>query len=187
MAFLIALKTAAALSQGVAQTIKLGAACLVAAKVTTTIVEYCSIPSQIERQIDTAGSMLKSYDLRLKLEHSKRSTKFVEKLALAELEDDDNEQELLKLIGPITKAVYSYSREARMKFNYPKLSEDNRTAVCDFIRKRMVEDKLRVAQMAKMLPSAVALSFVRDTYEVEADMRLDICERAGRVLRCTGK
>lgn len=74
-----------------------------------------------------------------------------------------------------------------MKFNYPKLSDDNRMAACDYIRKRMVEDKLRPSQMARMLPSAVALTFVRDTFEIEADVRLDMCERAGRVQRCTGK
>lgn len=182
-----AIKCLAALSQGAARVIKVGTALAVSHAVATQALKYCSIPAQVDRNIQRGSDMLKSYDLQMKLEISKRSKNFVEKLALAELEDDDNSEALEELLGNVTKRVYCYSREARMKFNYPKLSEDNRMAACDYIRKRMVEDKLRPSQMARMLPSAVALTFVRDTYEIEADVRLDMCERAGRVQRCTGK
>jgi len=125
---------------------------------------YYSIDNQIKRNEKLASSSIKSYDLHLKLEISRRAGKYLEKLVDAELaiglELDDTEP----LSG--LRVPYKYSRQARISMKYPGYSDDNRRVACDKIHRMMVEDGLSQSQILQHHSMAVTLTFVKDVHEM---------------------
>jgi hypothetical protein len=78
------------------------------------------------------------------------------------MEAEDTELEFVPL-------AYKYSRLARVELCCPKLSEANKKCAYHHIRKEMVANGVRKHQIVKSIHLAVALTFVRDADELEAD------------------
>lgn len=78
------------------------------------------------------------------------------------METEDTDLEFVPL-------AYKYSRLARVELCCPKLSEANKKCAYHHIRKDMVANGVRKHQILKSIHLAVALTFVRDADEMEAD------------------
>lgn len=64
---------------------------------------------------------------------------------------------------------YKYATVAKARFGVQPLNKINRLAVRDFLRRKMEDDDVRTADIAKYLDQAVALSFVKTDDELIAD------------------
>lgn len=106
---------------------------------------------------------------------SKRAWRKLCKLSQVDLEAvmeaEDHDLDLVPL-------AYKYSRIARVELCCPKFSEANKKCAYHHIRKEMVANGVRKHQIAKSIHLAVALTFVRDADEIEADHILGLLDPA---------
>jgi hypothetical protein len=143
------------------------------------ILDSHALEWQINRNHAKAAKVINSYDLRLKFEFSKRSKVYLEQLALSELEEGLDIENLEESATGL-RVAFKYSRRARLELRKPSYSAENESIVHDRVYKMMKEDGLRPSQIIRHLHKAVTLTFVRDIYELEDDSLRKVLRQTDR-------